>query len=158
MKRRSSVDAALRVNLTLPKTRFGVGPLSFDPLEQLIGARVVDLLEPLMVGPVQSCDSAGPALEIYPLALPAGEGAAIPLGRLGELGFANEDGLLALTVPWGMASWLCQRLGASVVRGPEPGVSLGGGARIARLWVELCPGARASFPLGSMGEIGVEAA
>ena len=64
---------------------------------------------------------AGAAIEVYPLALPDGEGASIPLGQWGEVGFANRDGLLVLTVPWSMAGWLRQRLGDAIVRGAGAG-------------------------------------
>ncbi len=149
---------AVRVNLTVPVTRVGVGPFQFDPLEQLIGAKLTDLLEPLLVGPVTRRPSdAGAAVEVYPLALPDGEGASIPLGPWGEVGFANRGGLLVLTVPWSMAGWLRQRLGDAIVRGPVAGLSIDGAARVAEAWVRLRPGMRASVPLGVIGECGVEA-
>ena len=65
--------------------------------------------------------------------------------------------MLALTVPWAMAGWLRQRLGEAVVRGPEAGVSLDGTARVAKAWVRLRPGMRATMPLGALGEAGIEA-
>jgi hypothetical protein len=150
-------SSAIRVNLTVPVTRIGFGPFSIDPLEQMIGAKLADLLEPLMVGPITRRPSiTGPAVEVYPLALPDGEGASIPLAQWGEVGFYNEAGVLALTVPWAMAGWLRQRLGEAVVRGPEAGVSLDGTARVAKAWVRLRPGMRASMPLGALGEAGIE--
>ena len=85
---------------------------------------------------------------MFPLSLSDGEGATIPLGALGEIGFANRGGLLALTVPWGMAGWLRERLGDAIVRGPEEGLSLDGTAKVANAWVRLRAGMRASFPLG----------
>jgi hypothetical protein len=149
----------VRINLAMPVTRIGFGPFSFDPLEQMIGAKLADLLEPLMVGPVTRRPSeAGPALEVYPLALPPGEGASIPLGQWGDLGFRNDAGLLVLTVPFGMAGWLRQKLGDAIVRGPEAGLSVDGTARVAEAWVRLRPGMRASVPLGVLGEAAVEAA
>lgn len=151
-------DGAIRVNLTLPVTRLGFGPFSFDPVEQMIGMPLAELLESLLVGPTYRRPSAaGPAVEVYPLALPPGEGATIPLGHWGEVGFANADGILALTVPLGMAGWLRQRLGGAIVRGPQEGVSLDGTARVANVWVRLRPGMSASFPLGALGEVGIEA-
>ncbi len=153
-----AVDRAIRVNLTMPVTRLGFGIFQFDPVEQMIGAPLASLLESLMVGPVERRPSlSGAAVEVYPLALPPGEGATIPLGQFGELGFHNTDGLLALTVPWGMASWLRAKLGDAIVRGPEAALSLDGTARVAQAWVRLRPGMRASFPLGALGEVGVEA-
>jgi hypothetical protein len=100
--------------------------------------------------------AAGPAVEVYPLALPDGEGATIPLGQWGEVGFANEAGLLVLTVPWALAGWLRQKLGDAVVRGPEAAVSLDGTARVAKAWVQVRAGMRAGVPLGGFEEAGVE--
>lgn len=62
-----------------------------------------------------------------------------------------------LTVPWGMAGWLRKRLGDTIVRGPEAGLSIDGTARVAKAWVRLGPGMRASVPLGALGEFIVEA-
>lgn len=151
-------DGAIRVNLTLPVTRLGFGIFSFDPIEQMIGMPLTELLESLMTGPTFKRPSqAGPAVEVYPLALPRGEGVTIPLGQWGEVGVANAQGLLALTVPWGMAGWMQQKLGGAIVRGPEAGISLDGTARVANVWVRLQPGMAASFPLGALGEVGIEA-
>ena len=153
-----AMDGNIRVNLTLPVTRLGFGPFSFDPIEQMIGMPLTEILETLMTGPTYRRPSlAGPAIEVYPLALPRGEGVTIPLGHWGEVGVANADGLLALTVPWGMAGWMRQKLGDAIVRGPEAGISLDGTARVANVMVRLRPGMAASFPLGALGEVGIEA-
>ncbi len=150
--------SAIRVNLTVPVTGIGFGAFSFDPLEQMMGAKLSDLLGPLLVGPVMRRPSAnGPAVEAFALALPEGEGASIQLAQRGEVGLHNDGGLLALTAPWGMAGWLRQRLGDVLVRGPEAGVRLDGSARLAKAWVRLRPGMRASVQLGAYGEAGVEA-
>ena len=152
-------EGAIRVNLTMPVTRLGFGPFAFDPVAHAIGAPLSEILESLLVGDVYRRPSeAGPAVEVYPLALPDGEGATIPLGQWGEIGFANRSGILLLTVPWGMAGWMRQRLGDALVRGPEQGLSLDGTARVANAWVRLRAGMRASYPLGALGEVGVEAA
>ena len=149
----------IRVNLALPVTRVGFGIFSFDPLEQMIGAPLTEILDSLMTGPTYRRPSAtGPAVEVYPLALPDGEGASVPLGAWGELGFHNERGLLVLTVPLQGGKWVEQRIGAAIVRGPEQGLSLDQTARVAKYWVQLRPGMKASFPLGALGEVGVEAA
>ncbi len=150
-------DRSIRFRLVLPVTRLGVGVFSFDPIEHLVGAPVADLLEPLMTGPVERRPSAaGPAVDVYPLALPEGEGMAIPLGQFGELGFANRDGLLELTVPLRAEGWLTAKFGAALVRGPEPGLSLDGVARVSRVWIRVTPAMRASVPLGTFGEAGGE--
>lgn len=36
-------------------------------------------------------------------------------GQFEEIGFANEDGLLVLTVTWGMAGWLREKLGDAML-------------------------------------------
>lgn len=148
----------IRVNLSLPVTRVGFGVFSFDPLEQMIGAPLSEILDSLMTGPSYRRPSAvGAAVDVYPLTLPDGEGASIPLGQFGELGFRNERGLLVLTVPAPASRWVEQRLGASVIRGPLAGVSSDGAARVASYWVRMEAGRKASFPLGMLGEVGVEA-
>ena len=151
-------DGAIKVNLTLPVTKLGFGPFAFDAIEHAIGAPLAEILESLMTGPVYRRPSvAGPAVEVYPLALPDGEGATVPLGQWGEIGFANRRGLLVLTVPLGAAGWLREKLGDALVHGPVEGLSLDGTARVADCWVRLRPGMRAGFPLGVLGEVGVEA-
>jgi hypothetical protein len=70
----------------------------------------------------------------------------------------NDRGALALTVPFGAAAWIRQKLGDAVVRGPEATLSTDGSARVAKVWVRVRHGMRASVPLGSFGEAGIEAA
>ncbi len=150
---------SIRVDLTLPVTRVGVGVFSFDPLEQMLGKPVLHFLEPLMAGRMSlRPGQGGRAVEVYPLALPDGEGAVLPLGTWGEAGFRNDGGLLVVTVPWAAAAWMRTRLGEALVRGPEAAVSSDGSARVAEVWLRLRPGMRAVLPLGSLGEAGVEAA
>jgi hypothetical protein len=152
------IERLIRFGLTLPVTRFGVGPFQFDAVEHAIGAPVVELLASLMTGPVQRRPSAaGPAIDVYPLALPEGEGLSVPLGPFGELGFKNDGGLLELTVPLRAEAWILGRVPSAVARGPERGLSLDGTARVSRLWLQLDPGMRAAVPLGTLGEIGIEA-
>jgi hypothetical protein len=147
----------LRVNLVLPVLRLGVGPFSFDPIAQLVGAPIAELLEPVLAGPVLiRPQGAGPAVEIYPLRLPEGEGASLALGKLGELGFQNVGGQLVLTVPRAVARWVSSRFGASIVEGPREAVVEG--ARIVCFTVALRSGMRASWPMGALGEFGLEAA
>jgi hypothetical protein len=88
------MTAAIRVDVTVPVTMLGFGPFAFDALEQMIGTKLADLLAPRMVAPVSVRPSAaGPAAEVYPLALPSGEAVTIPLGAVGEVGVANDGGL-----------------------------------------------------------------
>ena len=148
---------AIRFNLVLPTARFGFGPLSFNPFEQAIGAPVADILESLMTGPVtQRPSQAGPSVDVYSLALPDGEGLTLPLGRWGELGLRNERDLLVLTAPLPAETWIQSKLAGAIVRGPDHLLSQDGTARVARFWLRLQPGMRASFPLGVLGEVGLE--
>ena len=150
-------DRAIRFLLAVPVTRFGVGPFSIDPVEQLIGCPLAGLLEPLRVGPIERRPSAsGTAVEVHPLALPEGEGLAIPLGQFGEVGLRNDHGLLALTVPAAWGARLAGRLGTAQVRGPERSRSLDGSADIVTCWARLRAGMRAALPLGAMGEMAIE--
>jgi len=154
----NTVPNAIRFNLVLPAAKMGFGPFRFDPIEQAIGAPVTDILESLMTGPVtQRPSAAGPAVDVYPLALPDGEGLTIPLGRWGELGFRNESGLLILTVPLPAATWVQRKLVNSIERGPEHLLSQDRTARVARFWLRLHSGMSAAFPLGVLGEVGLEA-
>lgn len=153
-----AADESIRVLVSVPITRIGVGIFSIDPVEQLLGASLADILEPLRVGPIERRpSSSGTAVEVHPLALPEGEGLAIPLGQFGEIGLKNDRGLLALTVPAAWGARLAGRLGTSLVRGPERERSLDGAAEVVTCWARMRAGMRAALPLGAMGEIGVEA-
>jgi len=155
---REKRDRSIRFNLTLPVTRIGVGPFGFDPVEKLVGAPIADLLEPLRVGPVERRPSAsGTGVEVHPLALPEGEGLAIPLGHLGEVSLKNDQGLLALTVPGAWGHRLSARFRDGLVRGPERTATPDGAAQVVTCWVRLSRGTRAALPLGALGELAIEA-
>ena len=150
---------AIRFRLTLPCLRLGLGPLAFDPVAQLLGVSVADVLASLLEAePYRRPSATGTAVEVFPLALPAGEGAFVPVGSFGEVGLHNDGGLLAVTVPLGAAGWLRDRAGDLRVRGPKRRPSSDGSAMVAEVWLRLRPGARASVPLGLLGEMGLEAA
>ncbi len=150
-------DRAIRFLLTVPVTRIGFGPFAFDAFEQLVGCPLADLLEPLRVGPIERRPSAsGTAVEVHPLALPEGEGLAIPLGQLGCVGFRNDGGLLELTVPAALAANLGRRLGAALARGPVRGPSPDGSAEVLTCWARLHSGMRAGFHLGVFGRVEIE--
>jgi hypothetical protein len=148
----------LRLTLVLPVTRIGFGAFSVDPLARLIGAPVADILEPLIVGEVRrEVGRNGNLVERFPLAIPDGEGLAVPLGSFGSFGARNDHGTLVLTVPSPLVPWLSPRLGADLVDGPRHRPSDGGGMPVADLWVRLRAGVRFTMPLGALGELGVEA-
>jgi len=149
---------ALHFNLIVPNSKLGFGPFAVDPVERAIGAPLADILESLMAGPVtQRPSRTGPAVDVYPLMIPDGEGLTLPLGRWGELGFRAENERLVLTVPIAAVPWVSKKLGYAIERGPEHLLSQDRTARVARYWVRLRPGMNVSFPLGMVGEIGLEA-
>ena len=153
----SQASQDLNIDLTLPVTRVGIGIWSIDPVEQFIGAPVLHFLEPLLRAAIYKRPSAaGPAVEVFPLRLPEGEGLSVPLGQWGELGFLNRMGLLVLTVPLQAAGWVQQRFAGAIVEGPREGVSSDGTARVAHFAIRLRPGMKAGIPLGMLGEVGVE--
>ncbi|MCB9764974.1 MAG: hypothetical protein H6739_34695 [Alphaproteobacteria bacterium] len=137
----------IRLRLVRPATRVSLGALSIDLVEQALGVSLAALLGPLLDGPITQRGGA----MVYPLALPEGQGVAIPMGGWGELGVANRAGLLWLRVPVAVAPIVALRLGAAVVAGPQ----IAGGS--AAMGVRLRPGMAVSWPLAGVGEIGVEA-
>ncbi|MBU0676651.1 MAG: hypothetical protein KJ626_00910, partial [Verrucomicrobia bacterium] len=154
----TGAGAPILLNLTLPVTRVGFGVFSFDPVEQLVGMPIAEILSSLLRAPVYKRPSAaGVAVDVYPLALPDGEGAIVPLGRFGELGFKAARGLLLLTVPLQAAGWVQQRFAGAIERGPVQGPSSDGTALVVHFAIRLRPGMKAGFPLGVLGEVGVEA-
>ena len=149
----------LRVDLVVPVMRLGFGAFALDPVRQLIGMPLEEVLESLLVGPVTQRPSvAGPSVEVYPLALPEGEGASVPLGQWGELGFANEGGNMVLTAPMVARKMLEARMAGALVEEPRVGLSSDGRSRVVEMTVRLRPGMRMGVPLGMLGELGVEAA
>ena len=149
---------ALRVNLTFPVTRMGFGVFQFDPLTQALGMPLSEILSSLMIAPVrQRASAGGPTVDVYPLALPEGEGASLNLGQLGPVGFRNDRGWLVITVPLPFIGWVQQRLAQVIVHGPEISLSTDGMSRVADFWIQLVPGMRSVLPLGILGEVGVEA-
>lgn len=153
---------ALRVNLTVPTTVIRIGPLSFDGLSALIGAPLADILGPMMVGPMfQRPAEGGGVVDVYPLALPHGEGMAIPVRLMGDVGFRNEHGVLVIVLPAALAEVTRARLAAEIAANEAAGprfVQTPTGGIAAEFAVRLRPGMRKSIPFGKWGEIGMEAA
>ena len=151
-------DEAIHIDIALPVCRIGVGVFSFDPVEQFLGAPISHFLEPLLRAPrFRRPSKAGPAVDVYPLRLPQGEGLGVPLNQLGELGFANKHGLLILTVPWHVKGWVEQRFAGAIVEGPRQGTSADGQAYVAHFAIRLRAGMKAGIPLGALGEVGIAA-
>jgi hypothetical protein len=154
--------SALRVNLTVPTTSVRLGPFQFDGLQALVGVPLADLLSPLLRDRVfQRTAETGGVLDVYPLAIPDGEGLSIPVKLLGEVGFRNLKGLLVLVVPAAAAELVRERLGEELATKHAAGprfVTGAGGGLVAEFAVRLRPGMRKAVPVGTLGEFGVEAA
>ncbi len=154
----SDGDESIHIDLALPVTRIGGSFFGFDPVEQFLGAPVSHFLEPLLRAPrYRRPSQAGPAVDVYPLRLPEGEGLSVPLSQWGELGFANKHQLLVLTVPWQVHGWVQQRFAGAIVEGPRKGMSADGQAYVAHFAIRLQAGMKAGIPLGALGEVGIEA-
>ncbi len=151
---------ALRVNLTAPTTGVRLGPFAFDGLKALIGMDLADALAPLMVGPRTQRTMPNGVVDVYPLAIPVGEGLSFQVKFLGEVGFYNMRGLLILVVPPALVNVMAAQLAAEIAAG-EADSRLGtgtDGAKVTEFAIRLRPGMRKAIPLASFGEFAVEAA
>jgi hypothetical protein len=152
--------AAMRINLTVPTTAVRVGPFAFDGPKALLGVDLGDLLSSLMIGPKYQRPVLGGIVDVYPLAIPDGEGLTIPIRLFGEIGFYNLRSVLVLVVPVAAIDVVTAQLAAEIAvqdaAGPRlrPGSS---GGTVAEYAVRLKAGMRKAVPLGSLGELGVEA-
>lgn len=150
---------ALRVNLTAPTTQVRVGPFQFDGLKALIGMDLADALAPMMIAPrVQRAGQNG-IVDVYPLAIPDGEGLSLPIKFVGEVGFRNLSSLLVLVVPPALAEVVAAQLASEIASGDARSRLWTGatGGQVAEFAIRLRPGMRKAVPLGRFGEIGVEA-
>ncbi len=151
---------AMRVNLTVPTTAVRLGPFAFDGLKALVGMDLGDVLASLMIAPKFQRPVLGGVVDVYPLAIPDGEGLSVPIKLLGEIGFYNLQSLLVLVVPVAAMDVVKAQLAAEIAAGEAAGPRLrpgAGGGTVAEFAVRLKPGMRKAVPLGTWGEIGVEA-
>ncbi len=152
---------ALRVNLTAPTTAVRIGPFSFDGLKALLGVDLAEVLSPMMIGPKVQRPVPGGVIDVFPLAIPDGEGLSIPVKLLGGVGFYNMRGVLVLQVPPAAVDLVRAQLAAEIAVGEAAGPRMndnGAGGTVTEFAVRLRPGMRKAIPLGSFGELGVEAA
>ena len=152
--------AAMRVNLTVPTTAVRLGSFAFDGLKALIGMDLGEMLSSLMIGPKLQRPILGGVVNVYPLAIPDGEGLSVPIRLLGEIGFYNLRSLLVLVVPVAAMDVVTAQLAAEIAAGEAAGPRLRAGSNggtVAEFAVKLKPGMRKAVPLGTWGEIGVEA-
>ncbi len=152
---------ALRVNLTAPTTQVRLGPFLFDGLKALIGMDLADALAPMMIGPRVQRTGPNGVVDVYPLAIPDGEGLSIPVKFVGEVGFYNLRSLLVLVIPPALVEVVGAQLAAELAsgdaRGPRANTTPAG-ASVMEFALRLRPGMRKVVPLGKFGEIGLEAA
>lgn len=96
---------ALRIDIVLPDTRVGFGPLKVDVLEQITGVSIAAHLRPLLRAPAFGRVSAGGGpVMVYPVGIPEGEGLSVPIPVVGDVGFRNYRGYLVLIVPGGLTA------------------------------------------------------
>jgi hypothetical protein len=146
----------IRLDLTVPVLSFGFGVFKVDPIVSLLGCSIEDIVESLLVAPVyRQAFGSGP-VDVYPLALPDGEGASIPLGRFGHAGFQNAGGLLVLHLPRALRS-VVERRTVGMLEGVVEDVRFDGSPSI-RVPLRLRPGMGVRVPLGGLGEVGLHAA
>ena len=72
---------------------------SFDALKTLFGIDLADILSSMMIAPKTQRAVLGGVVDVYPLAIPAGEGITVPIQLIGGFGFRNLNGVLILQVP-----------------------------------------------------------
>ena len=153
---------ALCFNLSLPSTRVRLGPIAIDGVEALLGVSLVHVLDPLMPAPrFTRPTEAGGEVEVYPLAIPDGEGVSVPIKHAGEVGLRNHRGYLILILPAGLAEVMRDQLAEEIrnKRAAGPRAARGtDGSLVVEFAIALRPGMKKTIPLGSFGELGVEAA
>ena len=86
----------IRLDLTVPALSFGFGVFKVDPVASLLGCSLESVVESLLVAPPFRETRGGGSVDVYPLALPDGEGASLRLGHFGQAGFENAGGKLGV--------------------------------------------------------------
>ena len=152
----------LRCNLSLPSTRIRLGPIAIDGMEALLGVSLVQVLDPLMPAPRFSrINESGGEVDVYPLAIPDGEGLSVPIKHIGEIGVRHFKSYLILILPPGLAEVMREQLAEEIrnkrAAGPRAARDPDGGL-VVEFAIALRPGMKKVVPLGSFGELGIEAA
>jgi hypothetical protein len=140
----------IRVRLTLPDTSITVAGLSVDLFAHMTGMSIDTLLSSLLYAPVER-ELLPVRCVTYPVEIPEGEGAALPVGSYGELGFLNNQGRLLLTVPRLVWPGVRDAFGDAVESAREIGSPPSVQARIF-----LRPGMKRRANIGTFGVIGIE--
>lgn len=136
-------------DLVVPAVRFPVN----------LAAHLEDVMRPMFrAEPVSA-----PRARRFRCQLVDGEGLGATvrvLGFDGFLGFEAEEGLLHVSVPRFLAGTVQERF-AHLLRNRVDVTAtneVGQPVNVAEFWLELRPGARATLPLGFLGELALEAA
>ncbi len=153
-------DCPLRVNLTVPMTAVSLGPIAFDGLKAVIGMDLADVLTLLMIGPRTQRPVLGGVVDVYPLAISDGEGLSVPIKLIGEIGFYNLKSPLVRFVPVAAMDVVRAQHAVEIAASEAAGLLLRAGVSggtVPDFAVRLKPGMRKAVPLGTLGELGVEA-
>lgn len=148
------MSEAITIDLVAPTPTMSFGPFSIDPIRLLTGASLADILGPLMRGPVTRRGSQ----DVYPLALPEGEGLTVPIKGFGALGFRNLRGVFIVIVPAVLAGPLGVELAAAIKRGDAAGPRFDPASQgqTAEFAIRMKKGMRFGIKVGGF-EVGVEA-
>lgn len=140
-----------------PRRGHGLRIGFFDPVKQFLGTSLDELLASLLRSPPTDRTGAdGRRARVYPLALPDGDGVALPLAEFGELGFRADGDRLVLSVPPRLEATVLGQWGDLVTAGPVRRASATGRGVVSDLWLRLVPGSVRTVPVWSHIVIAVE--
>lgn len=149
--------APILLDLVVPRTKVCLGPFVFDPLTQLLGRPLREVLEPICAAPPTERHTALGTHDVFRVAVPPGDSVSVSFGTLGELGLGNQDGLLVIAAPSAAALLLRPQLQHKLVK-DEVVPRRGSLVEVTRLTCKLARGDRLSVTMGRAGELGVEVA
>ena len=142
---------SIRVRITLPDTSVSVGGLfSFDVFQHVTGVSVDDLLSSLLFAPVER-EVMPVRCVTYPIELPEGQGAEVPVGTWGTLGFFNRQGRLVLTVPRMIWPGVQSAFGPAVESAREVG-----SPPSVQATINVTPGMKRRVQISTFGVLGIE--
>ncbi|MCK6522285.1 hypothetical protein L6R49_12685 [Myxococcota bacterium] len=148
--------APILLDLVVPRTKVNLGMFSFDPVAQLLGRPLRDVLEPHCAEPPTTRETAIGPHDVFRVSVAPGDGVSVSFGALGELGLGNQGGLLVITTPSAAALVLRPQLQHRLVHEDRQGRP--GAVDVLRLVCRVTRGDRVAIPLGRAGELGVEVA
>ena len=149
--------APILLDLVVPRTKVNLGMFSFDPVAQLLGRPLRDVLEPHCAAPPTTRETAIGPHDVFRVSVAPGDGVSVSFGALGELGLGNQGGLLVITTPSAAALVLRPQLQHRLVHEDRLGRP-GAVDEVSRLTCKLARGDRLSVTMGRAGELGVEGA